>query len=133
MEKIKFITANGLQINIEKALEIDKTTDLKNLWYGLNSTYNFGCCVYLYKKYGELISKKSEEKKTKNNILKLLKANLRNQLIPICNRVSRINAMISNDNQYSQERNTSADGFNNHKFCLLLTSKFFNFSFIKNS
>ena len=52
MEKIKFITANGLQINIERALEIDKTTDLKNLWYGLNSTYNFGCCVYLCKKYG---------------------------------------------------------------------------------
>ena len=52
MDKLLFTTANGLQINIERALEIDSTTDLKNKWYGLNSTDNFGCCTYLYKKYG---------------------------------------------------------------------------------
>lgn len=25
----------------------------KNAWYGMNSTNNFGCCTYLYKKYNE--------------------------------------------------------------------------------
>lgn len=25
--------------------------DWNAIWYGLNSTYNFGCCTYLYKKY----------------------------------------------------------------------------------
>ncbi len=39
-------------IEIQQAIEIDNTTDLKEKWYGMNSTNNFGCCTYLYKKYG---------------------------------------------------------------------------------
>ena len=39
-------------IEIKKAIEIDTNTDLKEKWYGMNSTKNFGCCTYLYKKYG---------------------------------------------------------------------------------
>ena len=39
-------------IEIKKAIEIDNTTDLKEKWYGMNSTGNFGCCTYLYHKYG---------------------------------------------------------------------------------
>ena len=38
-------------IDIERGREIDRTTDLKEKWYGMNSTDNLGCCTYLYKKY----------------------------------------------------------------------------------
>lgn len=43
---------NNFAINVERGKEIDRTTDLKEKWYGLNSTDNLGCCTYLYKKYG---------------------------------------------------------------------------------
>ena len=43
---------HNFTINVERGKEIDNTTDLKEKWYGMNSTGNFGCCTYLYKKYG---------------------------------------------------------------------------------
>lgn len=42
---------NNFTINIEKAKQIDRNTNLKEKWYGLNATNNVGCCTYLYKKY----------------------------------------------------------------------------------
>lgn len=42
---------HNFAINVECGIEIDSTTDLKEKWYGMNSTNNFGCCTYLYKKY----------------------------------------------------------------------------------
>ena len=39
-------------IDIDRAREIDRLSDLKEKWYGLNGTDNVGCCTYLYKKYG---------------------------------------------------------------------------------
>ena len=39
-------------IDIDRARFIDRNTDLKEKWYGLNRTDNVGCCTYLYKKYG---------------------------------------------------------------------------------
>lgn len=39
----------NLQTN--RGLYLDRTTDLKEKWYGLNSTDNLGCVTYLYKKY----------------------------------------------------------------------------------
>lgn len=36
---------------LQTGINLDKTTDLKEKWYGLNSTYNLGCVTYLYKKY----------------------------------------------------------------------------------
>lgn len=40
---------HNLQTNT--GLHLDQTTDLKEKWYGLNSTDNLGCVTYLYKKY----------------------------------------------------------------------------------
>lgn len=40
-------------INIDKALEMEKTTNLHDTWYfnGFNNRNNVGCVSYLYKKY----------------------------------------------------------------------------------
>lgn len=39
-------------IDFNKGIELDATTDLKEKWYGLNSTKKCGCMTWLYKKYG---------------------------------------------------------------------------------
>ena len=40
-----------MNYTLQTGINLDRTTDLKEKWYGLNSTYNLGCVTYLYKKY----------------------------------------------------------------------------------
>lgn len=40
-------------VNEERCLQLEaEHKDWGNLWYSMNSTNNWGCCTYLYKKYG---------------------------------------------------------------------------------
>lgn len=40
------------QVNYTHCINAEKENyRFNNLWYGMNSTYNFGCMTYLYKKY----------------------------------------------------------------------------------
>lgn len=69
-----------------------------------------------YNKYAEKLSELSETKKTKIATIKLLRNKVLSKFNPILNRIARINAIIKNNEDYSDTDENIADGFNGNRF-----------------